>query len=59
MEYHQETYWQVWMLLLPVHRLGKLHRLATREERGTQDQGSPINQAHQQGAVRPMEDSNT
>ena len=51
--------WQVWTLLSPVPRLGKLHRLATREERGTQDRGPQVHQACQQGAVRPMEDSNT
>jgi len=30
LENHQQTYWQVWTLLWPVPRLGKLHRLATR-----------------------------
>jgi len=40
-------------------RLGKLHRLPTFEERGTQDQRPRVHQARQQGAVRPMEDSNT
>ena len=40
-------------------RLGKLHPLATCEERGTQAWGSRVHQAGQQGAVRPMEDSNT
>jgi len=39
--------------------LGKLHRLATREERGTQDWRPRVHQAGQQGAVRPMDDSNT
>ena len=38
---------------------GKLHRLATCEERGKQDWGSQVHQAGQQGAVRPMEDPNT
>jgi len=33
MENHQQTYWQVWTLLSPVPRPGKLHRHATREER--------------------------
>ena len=37
----------------------KLHRLATREERGTHDRGLQVYQAGQQGAVRPMEDPNT
>jgi len=41
------------------HVLGKLHRLATCEERGTQDRGSQVQQAGQQGAVRPMEEPNT
>ena len=36
-ENHQQTYWQVWTLLLRVPRLGKFHRLAIGEERGTQD----------------------
>jgi len=45
--------------LLICARRGKLHPLATREERVTQDQGSRVQQARQQGAVRPMEDSNT
>jgi len=39
--------------------IGKLYRLATREERGTQDRGLRVHQADQQGAVQPMEDSNT
>jgi len=43
------------VLLSPVPRLRKLHRLVTREERGTQDRGPRVHQAHQQGAVRPME----
>ena len=34
-ENHQQTYWQVWTLLQPVPRLGKFHRLAVGEERGT------------------------
>jgi len=38
---------QVWTLLL-VSRLSKLHRLTTREERGTQDQEGRVHQAHQQ-----------
>ena len=59
MENHYQTLWQVWTLLSPVPRLGKLHRLATREERGTQDRGSRVHQAGQQGAVRSKEDSNT
>jgi len=33
----RKTCWQVWTLLSPVPHLGKLHRLATCEERGTQD----------------------
>ena len=36
-ENNQQTYWQVWTLLPPAPRLGKFHRLVTREERGTQD----------------------
>jgi len=36
-----------------------LHRLATREEWGRQDRGTRVNQARQQAAVRPMENSNT
>jgi len=32
-ETRQQINWQVWTLLVPVPRLGKLHRLATREER--------------------------
>jgi len=36
---HQQTYWQVWTLLLGEPRLGKLHGLETHEEWGTQDQG--------------------
>ena len=59
MEKHQQTYWQVWTLLSPVPRLGKLHRLATREEWGTQDRRPLVHQARQQGAVLSMEDSNT
>jgi len=39
-ENNQQTYWLVWTLLSPVPRLGKFHRLATREERGTQDRES-------------------
>ena len=58
-ENHQQTNWQVWTLLSPVPRLTKLHRLATREEWGTQDWGSHVHQASQQRAVRPMEDRNT
>jgi len=42
-----------------VPRLGKLHCLATCEERGTHDMGARVHQAGQQGAVRPMEDTNT
>jgi len=38
-ESNQQTYWQVWMPFSPVPRLGKFYRLATREERGTQDGG--------------------
>jgi len=56
---HQQTYWQVWTLLSQVPGLGKLHRLATRQKRGTQAWGPQVHQADQQGAVRPMEDSNT
>ena len=59
LENHQQTYWQVWTLLPPVPRLGKFHCLAVGEERGTQDCRPRAHQAHQQGAVRPMEDSNT
>jgi len=60
-ENHQQINWQVWTLLSPVPCLAKLHRLATYEERGTQDRGSQpqVHQAGQQGAVRPMEDPNT
>ena len=36
-ENNQQTYWRVWMLLPRVPRLGKFHRLAIGEERGTQD----------------------
>ena len=36
-ENHQQTNWQFWTLFSPVPRLGKLHRLATCEERGTKD----------------------
>jgi len=39
LEHHQQTHWQVWVLLSPVPCIGKLRRLATCEERGTQDQG--------------------
>jgi len=35
-ENHQQTYWQVWTLLPPLHRLGKFHRIAVGEEWGTQ-----------------------
>ena len=35
--HHQQTYWQVWTLLLRMPRLSKFHRLAIGEERGTQD----------------------
>jgi len=52
-------YWQVWTLLSQVPRLGKLHRLATREERGTQDQGPRVVQDYQQGTVRPTDYLNT
>jgi len=51
LEYHQQAYWQVWTLLLPVPRLGTLHHLATREEEGTQDRGPRVHQAHRQGAA--------
>jgi len=47
------------MLLSPVPCLGKLHRLATREERGTQDRELRVHQARQQGDVGPMENYNT
>jgi len=47
----------VWTLRVP--HLGKFHRFAIGEERGTQDQRPRAHQACQQGAVRPMEDSNT
>jgi len=56
---HQQTYWQVWTLLTRVPRLGKFHRLAIGEERSTQVKQLRAHQARQQGAVRPMEDSNT
>jgi len=36
-ENHQQTYWEVWTLHSPVPHLGKFHRLAIGEERGTQD----------------------
>jgi len=58
-ENNQQTYWQAWTLLSPVPRLGKFHRLVTREERGTQNLRPRVHQARQQTAVRPMEDSNT
>jgi len=58
-ENNQQTYWQVRTLLSPGPCLGHLHRLATCEERGTQDQWPRVHQARQQTAVRPMEDSNT
>ena len=58
-ENHQLTYWQVWTLLPPVPHLGKFHRLAIGEERGTQDRRPQGHQAHQQTAVRPMEEYNT
>jgi len=51
---NQQTHWQVWTLLSPVPRLGKLHRLTTSEKRGTQDRGPRVHQARQQGAVRLM-----
>jgi len=38
-ENNQQTYWQVWTLLSPVPCLGKLHRLATREEGGKKTGG--------------------
>ena len=57
-EYNQQTYWQFYTLLSPVPRLDKFHCLATREELGTQDWWLRFHQAHQQTAVRPMEDSN-
>jgi len=40
-------------------RLSKRHRLATCEKRCTQDREPRVNQARQQAAVQPMEDSNT
>jgi len=55
----QQTYWQVRMLLPRVLRLHKFHRLATCEERGTQDWRLQVHQTPQQAAVRPMEDCNT
>ena len=58
-ENHQQTYWQVWMLLSPVPHLDKFHRLATREERGTQDRRPRVHQTRQLTVVQPMEDSNT
>ena len=58
-ETNQQTHWQVWTLLSPVPRLGKFHRLATREERGTQGRRLRVYQVRQQAAVRSMEDSNT
>ena len=48
---NQQTYWQVWTLLSPVPCLGKFHHLTTRQPW--------VHQAHQQTAVRPMDDSNT
>ena len=51
-ENNQQTCWQVWTLLSPVPRLGKLHRLATREERGTQDRRPRVHQVRQQAAIR-------
>ena len=39
-----------------VGRVSKFHHLTTREKRGTQDREPRVHQAHQQGAVRPMED---
>jgi len=36
-ENNQQTYWQVWTLLVRVPRLGKFHRLAIGVELGTQD----------------------
>jgi len=59
MENHQQTHWQVWTLRPRVPRLGKFHRLAIGEERGTQDYRPRPHQACQQTAVRPMEDFNT
>ena len=50
-ENHQQSNWQVWTLLSPMHRLRKIHRLATREERGTLGQALRVHQAGQQGAV--------
>jgi len=44
-KHHQQTYWQIWMLLSTVPHLGKLQRRATNEEQGTQ------HQAYQQAAV--------
>jgi len=50
-ENSQQTNWQIWILLSPVPRLGKFYRLATREERDTQDRGLRVHQARQQKAV--------
>jgi len=47
-EHHQQTYWQVWTPVSSVPRLGKLHRLATREERGKKDRVPRVHQARKQ-----------
>jgi len=64
-EHHQQTHWHVWTLLSPVPRLGKLHRLTTLEERGTQwlgganppDLDARIRQTCQQESVPLVEGS--
>ena len=50
-EHQQQTNWQVWTLLFSVPRLSKLHRITTREERGTQYPKSRIFQVNHQAAV--------
>ena len=58
-EHQQWTYWHAWTLLPSVPRLSKLHRLTTREERGTQDRESRVHKDLQEGAARPMKGPNT
>ena len=40
------THWQIWTLLSPVRHLSNLHRLTTREERGTQEEEPRVHQAY-------------
>jgi len=47
-----KTYWQVLALLSSLPRLSKLHRLTTREERGTQDWERRVHLAHKHSAIR-------